>query len=66
MAEEIINVTILADGKVEMHVTGIAGMSCLSETEDLIRLLGGEIDAQELTADAFADVEQEQQDRLQH
>jgi hypothetical protein len=34
--------------------------------EDLIRLLGGEIDAQELTADAFADVEQEQQDRLQH
>jgi hypothetical protein len=66
MAEEIIEVTIGPDGKVEMRVNGIAGMDCLSQTEDLVRLLGGEIESQELTAEAYQDVEQEEQDRLWH
>lgn len=66
MAEEIINVTILPDGKVEIEVNGIPGMACLSETEDLLQLLGGEVDSQELTAQAFQEAEQEQQDRLWH
>jgi hypothetical protein len=66
MAEEIIEVTIGPDGRVEMRVNGIAGMGCLTETEDLIRLLGGEIESQELTGEAYVEVEQEQQDRLWH
>jgi hypothetical protein len=42
-------------------------MDCLSATGDLLlRLLGGEIESQELTAEAFRDVEQEQQDRHGH
>jgi len=66
MAEEIIEITIGPDGKVEMHVNGLAGMDCLSETEDLVRLLGGEIESQALTAEAYADAGQEQRDRLWH
>lgn len=41
-------------------------MDCLSATGDLLQLLGGEIESQELTAEAFRDVEQEQQDRQWH
>jgi hypothetical protein len=66
MAEEIIEITIGPDGKVEMQVTGVAGMDCVSQTEDLVRLLGGAVQAQELTAEAYLDAEQEQQDRLWH
>lgn len=66
MAEEIIEVTIGPDGKAGIHVNGISGMDCLTATEDLLRLLGGEIESQELTAEAFQDVEQEQQDRQWH
>jgi hypothetical protein len=66
MAEEIIEVAIGPDGKVEIHVNGIAGMGCLTETEDLVRLLGGEIESQELTGEAYVEVEQEEQDRLWH
>jgi hypothetical protein len=63
MAEEIINVTILPDGKVEMHVDGIPGMSCLATTGDLARLLGGEIEERELTSEAYQGVEEEQQEQ---
>jgi len=66
MAEEIIEVTIRPDGKVEMHVTGVAGMECLERTAELTRLLGGEVEASELTPEAYQDVEQPQQDRLWH
>jgi hypothetical protein len=68
MSEEIIEVTIRPDGKVEMHVTGVAGMDCLQRTEELTRLLGGEVEAQELTAEAYQDagVTQQEQDRLWH
>lgn len=66
MAEEILEVTIRPDGTVEMRVNGIAGMDCLERTEDLTRLLGGEVEVQELTAEAYQDVAEEQQDRLWH
>jgi hypothetical protein len=66
MAEENIEVTIFPDGKVDIRVNGIAGMDCLNQTEELVRLLGGEIESQELTAEAYQDVDQEQQDRLWH
>jgi hypothetical protein len=66
MAEEIIEVTIGPDGTVEMHVTGVPGMDCLQRTEELTRLLGGEVDAQELTAEAYQAAAEEQQDRQWH
>lgn len=66
MAEEIVEVTISPDGKVEMHVNGVPGMACLTETEDLVRLLGGEVESQELTSEAYVDTDQEQQDRQWH
>jgi Protein of unknown function (DUF2997) len=66
MAEEIVEITVGPDGTVEMLVNGIPGMACLSETGDLVRLLGGEVDAHELTAEAYQDVEEHQQDRLWH
>jgi hypothetical protein len=66
MSEESIEVTIGLDGSVAVLVNGIAGTGCLSETEGLVHLLGGEIEAQELTAEAYVDVEEQQQDRLWH
>lgn len=68
MAEEIIEVTIRPDGKVEMHVTGVPGMDCLERTGELTRLLGGEVEAQELTAEAYQDVTETEAetDRLWH
>ncbi|GGV01234.1 DUF2997 domain-containing protein [Actinomadura sp. LOL_016] len=64
--DETVEVTIKPDGKVEIHVTGVDGMSCLATTEELIRMLGGEVEAQELTAEAYNETGEEQQDRLWH
>jgi hypothetical protein len=66
VAEEVVEVTISPDGKVEMRVAGIPGMSCLESTEDLARLLGGEIETQQLTAEAYQEVAEPQQERLWH
>lgn len=63
MTEESIEITIAPDGKVQMHVNGIPGMGCLTATEDLVRLLGGEVEAQELTAEAYVEVDQEQDEQ---
>jgi hypothetical protein len=65
MAEEI-EVTIHPDGRVEMKVSGIPGMDCVAETDDLARLLGGQVEAQELTPEAYEDAEERRQDRLWH
>ena len=66
MADEIIEVTISPEGKVSMHVQGVEGMSCLEETRELIALLGGEVDSQELTAEAYVEVSEEQREQLWH
>jgi hypothetical protein len=58
MAEEIVQITIGADGRVAIEVRGIGGTGCLDATEDLLALLGGDVDSQEMTAEAY--VEQEQ------
>ncbi|MET7397960.1 DUF2997 domain-containing protein [Dactylosporangium sp. NPDC005572] len=57
MADEIVDVVIGPDGKVSMHVHGVDGMSCVDDTEQLVMLLGGDVEAQELTADAYVAVE---------
>ena len=66
MSEEIIEVTIRPDGTVEMQVTGVPGMDCVERTEELTRLLGGAVEAHELTAEAYQGVQERQQDRLWH
>ena len=64
--EETVEVTIKPDGKVEIHVTGVDGMGCLQTTEELVKLLGGEVETRELTAEAYNETGEEQQDRLWH
>ncbi|XRQ12093.1 DUF2997 domain-containing protein [Actinomadura welshii] len=70
--DETVEVVIKKDGSVEIHVTGIDGTACLTTTEELVELLGGQIESQELTAEAYnqaygsVDESQEQQDRLWH
>lgn len=64
MADEILEVTIRADGRVEMHLQGVEGMACLADTQELISRLGGEVEAQELTAEAYVEIGEEHHDRL--
>lgn len=66
MADEVIEVSISPDGTVAMSVRGVAGMECLTQTEGLVELLGGNIESQELTDEAYVEVEQEGQERLWH
>lgn len=66
MADEVIEVSIGPDGTVEMSVQGVAGMSCLTETEGLVELLGGDIESRQLTDEAYLDAAEDVQDRLWH
>ena len=64
--DEIIEVTIDKNGKVAVHVRGIEGPGCVDETSDLVALLGGDVESQELTAEAYVEVAVEERDRLWH
>nr|BFE60777.1 hypothetical protein GCM10020063_053030 [Dactylosporangium thailandense] len=70
MADEVVDVVIRPDGKVEMHVSGVDGMVCVEHTDQLVSLLGGDVEAQELTAEAYvqaeAEAEIDRQNRLWH
>ena len=66
VADEVVEVNIGPDGTVAMSVRGVAGMGCLTQTEDLVQLLGGDIESRELTDEAYLDVEQDAEDRLWH
>ncbi len=61
MADQVVEVTIAPDGKVTLHVTGVDGMACLSVTMSLGDLLGGTVEAQELTAEAYVEAVDEQE-----
>lgn len=52
MALPEITVTITPEGKVEIHVQGVPGESCLDLTAPLEARLGGEILSRERTAEA--------------
>ncbi|MFE9624006.1 DUF2997 domain-containing protein [Streptomyces sp. NPDC006527] len=64
LADEILEVTIRADGRVEMHVQGVEGMACLTDTQELVARLGGDVESQELTAEAYVETGEEHHDRL--
>lgn len=66
MSDEVIEVTIGSDGRVELVVNGVAGMECLALTEDLVRLLGSEVESQQLTAEAYVETGEEQSERQWH
>jgi hypothetical protein len=55
MGEEIVEIAIGPDGRVAIDVQGMAGTGCLDETEDLVARLGGEVESQELTAEAYVE-----------
>ena len=63
---EEVEVTVSPAGKVTMHVRGVQGDACLKDTEALVALLGGDIEDQELTAEAFIQVEGDQEERQWH
>lgn len=64
MADEVIEVDIGPDGTVEMSVRGVAGMACLTQTADLVRLLGDDVESRRLTDEAYVDEEQDTQEQL--
>jgi len=53
MEVQEIEVLIDADGKVELHVRGVKGESCLELTRQLEESLGGQVESRELTPEAF-------------
>ena len=63
---EEVEVIVSPDGKVTMHVRGVEGQACLVETQALINLLGGDVESQELTAEDFIQVENQQEERQWH
>lgn len=48
-----ISVTIGPDGSVQLHVEGIAGMGCADLTAPLIAALGGQVEEQVWTLEAY-------------
>lgn len=51
--DEKIEVTIGRDGKVTIHVQGVKGTACTGLTGGLIARLGGRIEEQEFTLEAY-------------
>jgi len=47
-----VEVVIGKDGTVQVHVSGVKGMSCLDITKVLERALGNQIEAREMTPEA--------------
>jgi hypothetical protein len=64
VAEEIVEVRIGPDGAVDVRVSGIEGMGCVTETGELITLLGGDVEEHELTGEAYAEVREDQREQL--
>jgi hypothetical protein len=59
-----IEVVIDPDGTTRIEVRGVAGPSCLSVTESLESVLGGEVVSREMTAEAQAAVGNQVDDHL--
>lgn len=64
MAEENVEIVIGPDGTVEMRVRGVAGTRCVADTDPLVELLGGAVERDELTEEAYQQAEADEQERL--
>ena len=58
-----IEVFIEKDGRVRIEVRGAKGTSCLDLTKDLEDALGGQIEAREMTPEAYETVQEQVQNR---
>lgn len=54
MTDESIELTIHADGRVELHVRGVEGPSCTQITEGVERALGGKVIDRDLTPEYYS------------
>lgn len=59
-----IEVFIEKDGRVLIQVRGAKGLSCLDLTRELEEALGGQIEAREMTPEAYEIIQDEVQRRL--
>ncbi|MBX9572280.1 MAG: DUF2997 domain-containing protein [Candidatus Obscuribacterales bacterium] len=50
---ETVKVVINADGQVMIEVDGAHGPVCLQVTEDIVKMLGGEVLSQQLTTEYY-------------
>jgi len=62
---EEIEVIIGKDGRVRVQVRGVKGNACLELTETLEAALGGEIEAREMTPEAYEAANQSQVKNVQ-
>lgn len=58
-----IEVFIEKDGRVRIEVRGAKGTSCLDLTQDLEDALGGQVEAREMTPEAYETVQEQGQNR---
>jgi hypothetical protein len=54
-----VEVFIDENGRVRIEVHGVQGTKCLDLTKDLEQALGGEVESREMTAEAYAPVQEE-------
>lgn len=57
-----VEVVIAPDGGVEIKVNGVKGEGCLAVTEEMLSLLGQELQHRELTDEYYMKSEEEQHD----
>lgn len=58
-----IEVTIGKDGQVQLLVRGVKGLTCLELTKELEAVLGGQIEAREMTPEAQETTEEQVKQR---
>jgi len=51
---EEIEITIRADGKIQLHTSGFSGDACLEATEEIEKLLGNQILQRERTGETYS------------
>lgn len=62
MEVQEIEVFIEKDGRVRIEVRGVKGMSCLDLTKGLEESLGGQIEAREMTPEAYETIQEQVQE----
>ena len=58
-----IEIIIGKDGQVQLQVRGVKGLTCLDLTRELEAVLGGQIEAREMTPEAYEAAQEQIQER---
>ncbi len=64
MATEELEITISPSGEVSVQARGFSGSTCLSATAGLERALGGQVVERQMTDEAYARTEVQEQQHL--